>query len=499
MTLTSFIRRLSRHQQVVARAGLALLLCAIGTMVATAREFSTDVELPLFLADSSWPTLDQWWRVLSLRDYNTRVVVFGVAVLGAGAGLVGSFTLLRKRALMGDALAHASLPGIALAFMIATAMGGDGKSLTLLNVGATISGLLGVAAILWIRNQTRLKEDTALGIVLSVFFGAGVALMGLAQKQGSAAGIEGFIYGKTASMRAIDAQVIAVASIAAVLVCLVLYKELKLLCFDEGFAGSRGFRIVLLDIVLMTAVVLITIVGLQAVGLVLMIALMVIPAAAARFWTDRLSLMMLYSVCLGTIGCVTGAIVSAVFPNIPSGAMIVLVCAFFFFLSMMFGRSRGVLVRNLRRRRLNRRVERQHLLRAMYEAFEPTESGVKKFRSKESVSTAELLPMRSWNRSSLMKAIRSAEDDELMRQRGEEIFLTRFGFVEAARLTRQHRMWEMYLISYAEVATGLVDRDADDIEHVLGPEIVDQLEELLEEQELMIHVPASPHDIGGKR
>ncbi|QDT09791.1 iron chelate uptake ABC transporter family permease subunit [Planctomycetes bacterium K23_9] len=456
------------------------------------------------LADTSatWPTWQQWKRVLSLQDYNTRVVLLGVSVLGAGAGLVGSFTLLRKRALMGDALSHASLPGIAMAFIIASALGRDGKSLGYLLTGATVSGLLGVAAILWIRNKTRLKEDAALGIVLSVFFGAGIALLGIVQQMqySSAAGLESFIYGKTASMGSNDAKLIIVASAIAIVVCLGLFKELKILCFDEAFAGSRGFPIVWLDIVLMSMVVLITIVGLQAVGLILMIALMVIPAAAARFWTHELWRMSVYSVVIGTVGCVLGAVLSAVFPNLPSGAMIVLVCSFFFFLSMMFGTARGVVIRTYRRRRLNRRIARQHLLRAMYEHLEPNTigAGVKssRFESKAAVTVSELLPMRSWGWGRLLPTIRAAQEDELLRFTDDNVFFTRSGFVEAARLTRQHRLWEMYLIAYADVAPGLVDRGADDIEHVLGPEIVDQLEDLLEEQKMTVEIPESPHGIG---
>ena len=450
------------------------------------------------LADRSaqWPSWEQWRRVLLLEDYSTRVVVFGVAVLGGAAGLVGSFTLLRKRALMGDALSHASLPGIALAFVVATALGHDGKSILWLMTGATLSGLLGMAVILWVRNRTRLKEDTALGIVLSVFFGAGVAILGVVQQMetGHAAGLEGFIYGKTASMRAADAQMIVAASFVAIAICLLLYKELKLLCFDEGFAGSRGFPVVLLDVALMTSVILITIVGLQAVGLILVIALMVIPAAAARFWTNEMWRMTLYSVILGTVGSVLGATISAVFPKLPSGAMIVLVCSFFFFASMVFGRSRGVLVRSIRRRRLNLRVERQHLLRAMYEQIEPLQKS-DSFDPKTAVDFDQLLPMRSWSQKRLTKAIANEEDDELVRVRGNRNHLTRAGFVEAARLTRQHRMWEMYLIAYADIATASVDRDADDIEHVLGPDVIDQLEDLLEEQQVNFPVPASPHEL----
>jgi manganese/zinc/iron transport system permease protein len=447
--------------------------------------------------------------VLLMKDYNTRVVIFGVAVLGGASGLVGSFTLLRKRALMGDALSHASWPGITTAFLCATAFGGNGKSLPWLLLGATLSGLLGVAVILVIRNQTRLKEDAALGIVLSVFFGIGVAMKGVIQQMptGDAAGLEGFIYGKTASMGAADAQLIAAASLIVIIGCLLLFKELKLLCFDEGFAGAQGFPVVALDVALMSMVVLVTIVGLQAVGLVLVIALMVIPAAAARFWTESMWRMMLCAALLGTISSVVGGLVSALFPGLPSGAMIVLVCSVFFFVSMMVGRRRGVLIRFFRRLRLNRRVDRQHLLRAMYEQIEKAagnatvgsqRDATHRANRKTPVSIGKLLSMRSWSRRRLLLAIDRAAEDDLVRVKGESCRLTQAGYTEAARLTRQHRLWEMYLIAYAEVATANVDRDADDIEHVLAPEIIDQLEDLLDQQRVTIAVPVSPHAVPGQ-
>jgi len=189
---------------------------------------------------------------------------------------------------MGDALSHATLPGIGLAFVIANRMGADGKSLPILLCGATVTGLIGLGVVLILRHSTRLKEDTALGAVLSVFFGGGVALLGVIQqmREGHAAGLESFIYGKTASMGFRDVQLIAVAALGCMAACLLLFKELKLLCFDGQFAGSRGFPAVRLDVVLMGLVVTVCIVGLQAVGLILVIALLIIPAAAARFWTE---------------------------------------------------------------------------------------------------------------------------------------------------------------------------------------------------------------------
>lgn len=451
----------------------------------------------------SWPTQAQWRRVIFLEDYNTRVVLFGVAVLGGAAGLVGSFTLLRKRALLGDALSHASWPGIALAFIVAGALGFDGKSLPVLLFGATATGLLGVGVVVLVRKQTRLKEDAGLGIALSVFFGAGMALFGVVQQMdtGHAAGLESFIYGKTASMNAYDAQLITVASCIAIVSCLLLFKELKLLCFDESFAGSRGMPVVGLDLTLMGLVVLVTIVGLQAVGLILMVALLVIPAAAARFWTEKMWNVAWLAALLGSAGGIIGGAASAVFPRLPSGAMIVLSATALFAFSMFFGTARGVLIRWKRRFDLNRRVRKQHLLRGLYELVEndqPPGYQEPQDAMAVSISMDRLLALRSWSLAQLRSTLAAAAREGLIVRRSTEvgaaeIRLTKAGYEQAARLTREHRLWELYLITHAEVAPSRVDRDADAIEHVLEPELVHELERLLDQQPVQIPVPANPH------
>ena len=322
--------------------------------------------------ETGWPTWRDLRRVVRLADHNTRVVVLGTMLLGISAGMIGSLALLRKRALMGDALSHATLPGIGLAFMLAPHVGLHGKSLPVLLAGAAISGVAGMFAILCIRNLTRLKDDAALGIVLSVFFGAGLALLGVIQQMdtGHAAGLESFIYGKTASMVAGDAWLIGLAGLACAAVCACLLKELKLLCFDEQFAASRGFPVVALDAVVMGLIVVVTIIGLQAVGLILMIAMLVMPAAAARFWTERMTRMTLVAAFLGGLSGMLGSATSAIFPGLPSGAMIVLVAALFFLASLVLGSARGVLVRFVGRLSLHARIHRQHLLRAVHEQLE---------------------------------------------------------------------------------------------------------------------------------
>lgn len=446
-----------------------------------------------------WPDRAQWLRVLTLRDYNTRVVVLGTMLLGLSAGIIGSFTLLRRRALMGDALSHATLPGVGLAFILAPALGIDGKSLPVLLCGAALSGLAGVSSILFVRNLTRLKEDAALGIVLSVYFGAGVALLSIVQQMssGHAAGLEAFIYGKTASMVASDAWLIGCAGGGCLVVTLLLFKELTLLCFDEAYAGSRGFPVTGLDIVLMALVVIVTIIGLQAVGLVLMIALLVIPAAAARFWTHNMQSMTLIAGGLGAGSGLLGAGMSAVFPRLPSGAMIVLVAGALFFFSMVAGPARGAAVRLWRRRALHVAVDRQHLLRGIYEYLEAR--GLTRPESeicRHGVTFADLLIMRSWSSARLRRQIQRSTREGLVRTAADGcLILTAAGAAAAARLVREHRLWELYLITHAEIAASQVDRSADAIEHVLDPAMIRQLEVLLQQRQAAALVVRSPHPL----
>jgi manganese/zinc/iron transport system permease protein len=483
-------------------AVVMLLLAAalLGTSAAVA-----DVHSPAHGAQRSitdrtvhWPTWQQWQRVLLLKDYNTRVVLLGTTLLGIAAGVVGNFTLLRKRALMGDALSHATLPGVCLAFMLTTLAGGDGKSLPVLLAGAAVSGVLGLAAIMFIRNATRLKEDAALGIVLSVFFGAGIALLPVAQRMeaGHSAGLEAFIYGKAASMGVLDAQLIGIAGLISTVVCVLLFKELKLLCFDEAFAGSRGYPVVFLDVVLMVLVVTVTLVGLQAVGLILMVALLVIPAAAARFWTERLGVMTTIAAAVGALSALVGAGLSAVFPRLPSGAMIVLVATAVFLFSMFFGPARGVVVRTLRQWQIEAKIQRHHLLRAIYELLEARPAASQRASAGEppAVRVSELLSMRSWSPRELSSCLRRSQSQGLVsRVSPDQVRLTPRGFKDAEKLTYDHRLWELFLTRYADVAPGQVDRAADAIEHVLDADMIAELESLLPQRTEGQGVPPSLH------
>ncbi len=442
-------------------------------------------------------------RVVSLSDYNTRIVVLATTMLGVASGLIGSFMLLRKRALMGDALSHAALPGIALAFLIAPLFRLDGKSLGVLLFGAAATGLMGMGAILMIHRWTKIKEDAAMAMVLSVFFGAGLSLLGVIQKTttGHAAGLESFIFGKTASIIASDAWLIAAVAMISILTLGLLWKELVLLCFDQPMAVTLGYPTLLLDAVLMAVVVLVTMVGLQAVGLVLIIALLVIPAAAARFWSSRMLTVTWIAALLGATSCLIGAQLSGIFPHLPSGAVIVLVATFFFVLSLFFGGENGLVTAMIRRSRLARRLDRRHVLRGIYECLEQgaprrLDRELAQYNPYAGVLLSDLQATRSWSGRRMRRELRHCEAEGLLEVEGQTVVLTAAGWAEAARLTHEHRLWELFLISYADVAPSKVDRDADRIEHVLEPAMIAELERLLQKSESDGAVMPSPHEIG---
>ena len=432
-------------------------------------------------------------ETLLLEKHNSRLVIIGVMALGAAAGLVGSFLLLRKQSLLGDALSHATLPGIGLAFAIMTSLGFSGKSLPGLILGATVTGLLGVLLVLAIRRTTRLKDDAAMGIVLSVFFGLGVTIIRMVQQipGTSAAGLEGFITGKTASMVWSDFILILLTLCLTITTTLFILKELTLLCFDSNFASTQGWPTIRLDIILMGLVTAVTVVGLQAVGLILIIAFLITPPTAARFWTNRLKHMLWLSTLIGAVSGWLGASLSALYEKLPAGSVIVLTAAVIFLFSMIFGTARGVLPRYLRHLKLQKKVGRQHLLRSTFEILENTQTGndVKNLP----IPLALLKKHRYWSKGELSKLIRQAHtEDHIERQPSGELRLSESGFGEASRITRNHRLWELYLIKHADIAPSHVDRDADMVEHLLGADIVQQLEAELELAKSTIE---SPHQI----
>ena len=273
-------------------------------------------------------------------DYTIRNVALGSAILGIVGGALGSFAVLRRQGLLGDALAHATLPGVCVAFMLTGA-----KNPAILLLGAALSAGLGALLILAVVNGTRVKQDAALGIVLSVFFGAGVVLLTYIAGSGDAgqSGLDRFIFGQAATIVREDVVTMGLLALAALVIMALLFKEFKLLSFDPAFAASLGFPVKALNVLLTALIVVAVVVGIQAVGVVLMAAMLITPAAAARQWTDRLSAMICVSAFFGAASGVTGALISASGSNLPTGPLVVLVATGILLVSLLVGRRHGFL------------------------------------------------------------------------------------------------------------------------------------------------------------
>lgn len=290
--------------------------------------------------------------LLFSAGYNTALVTVGAALLGLSAGASGTFLFLRKRALVSDAMAHATLPGIALAFMAMVALGGDGRSLPGLLAGSALSATVGLVLVQLIVRRTRLNEDAAIGAVLSVFFGFGVVLLTMIQTMASGrqAGLEGFLLGSTAGMLFEDAVIVAVGGGAAALATLALRRPMTLVAFDPQFAAASGVSVARVDVLMMALVTAVTVVGLKLVGLVLVVALLIVPAVAARFWSDRVHHVVLLAGAIGAAAGYFGAALSASAPALPTGPIIVLTLSAMFAVSLLAAPRRGVIAAALRRR-----------------------------------------------------------------------------------------------------------------------------------------------------
>lgn len=297
-------------------------------------------------------------------DYTLRTVALGAGALGIVAGALGTYAVLRRQSLLGDAISHAALPGIVLAFILTGT-----KSTLVLVLGAALAGWLGTLVVMTVVRHSRLPEDSALGIVLSVFFGAGLVLLTWVQRfpDASQAGLDRFLFGQAATMLARDVVIISSLGAIALGAVFLFWKEFKLLSFDPDFGASLGLPMRTIDILLTTFLVIAIVIGLQTVGVVLMSALVIAPAAAARQWTNSLGVMVLLAAFFGAVSGVTGAVISSAAVGVPTGPTIVLAATTLVLFSMAFAPERGLVFAAVQRRRQRQQIRTDAVLADLYD------------------------------------------------------------------------------------------------------------------------------------
>lgn len=416
---------------------------------------------------------EQALRFFTFQDASLRYALIGSILLGITCGLLGSFLVVRKMALVGDALSHAVLPGVALGFLWSQT-----KDPFVIFVGATLAGLAGTTVVSLIKQTTRLKEDAALGLVLASFFAVGICLVTMIQRlpTGNKSGIDKFLFGQAAAISAGDVRLMAVVTVLSVVLIILFYKECLVTSFDLEFARAAGFPTNLIHHGIMLLLAFSIVTALQAVGVVLVSAMLITPAAAAYLLTDRLHRMLILAALFGVIAGTLGAFMSFLGNNLPTGPFMVLGASTVFLGAFLFGPRHGVVVRWWKRRSRADRIRRENTLKSIYRVREE-----RNFEG-DGVSLRELGQLR---RESIEEA--RAQSLNLSRhglatthEDGNIIFLTPAGWQRACEIVRNHRLWELYLTNAAHYAADHVHEDAEKIEHVLGMELVRDLERRLQ-------------------
>jgi len=423
--------------------------------------------------------MEQLIDFLLFRDPNVRWVVLGVSMMCASSAIVGTFTFLRKRALIGDAISHAILPGICLAFLLT-----QQKASWILLIGAFISGWLGLQSIDTITRRTKLKADAALGIVLSTFYGFGIVLLTMIQNTGNAAqsGLDKFLFGKAAALVQEDVITFSVFSILLILIVGLFFSAFRMIIFDRDHAQTLGLPIRKLELLLSTLTVFAVAIGIQAVGVVLMAALLITPAAAARYWTHNLYLMLILATAFAVFSGILGTFVSYTFPHMPTGPWIVAVLSVVALLSIAFGRQKGVWMAMRLQRRNRTKMLLENILKCMYHL------GEKQGDFNQVYSFKALQAHRFIEDQQLKKGVRMLVHKGWIESLKEGIRFKEEGLREGKRIVRIHRLWELYLTQHMNLPPDHVHEDAEAIEHIITPELERELERQLQ------HPTIDPHN-----
>lgn len=418
-----------------------------------------------------------------LQDQTIASVVLGSVLISMVIAGVGCFSFLQKKSLIGDSIAHATLPGVCVAFLLF-----HQKDPWIMLLGAFVSGAISLHIVNVLIAHTRLKADAAIAIVLSIFFAIGLMLLSLVRKTGLSAqsGLDHFLFGKAASMVQKDIYFFLILAVLVTLYLVFSFNKLKVFVFDKEYAFSRGMNISLVSIGLSLVTVVVISAGISTVGVVMVAALLITPAAAARFWTHNLVKMILLASFFGLISGWLGALVSFLLPSMPTGPWIIVVSSMIAFLSFIFGSDKGWLKLFLNQKEYSKKVNLENALKIFFHIGERDNSFFE-WRTK-----SDLLQRRQMKEGVINKVLKQLLKDGLLLTDGKKYRLTEKGYEQSVKTIRLHRLWELYLTEKMNIAQDHVHEDAEAIEHILTPEIQVELEQLLVATDFDPHLKEIP-------
>ncbi len=431
-------------------------------------------------------------------DSILRAPTIACMLMCAASSLVGTLTFIRKRSLIGESLAHASYPGAILGALLAwggfSMRQGEGFSLLVL-LGAFLSALLGLYCIDRLEKCLKVSSDAALCFVLSAFFGVGLTVASYIQFSHTLLyqKVQVYFYGQAATMTDVHIFVYGALFLLVAGIIWAFYKEIQASSFDRGFAESIGLRMRLTDSLILLLVALAVVIGMRSVGFVLISAMLIAPAAAARQFTHHLSHMLILSVVFGGFSGFLGNYLSVELTKgssdlsfaLPTGPMIVLIASLFCLLALFLAPERGVCARYIRRFTFRYRCIQENILKSVWRAQSSSPTPYKELRSYECGAS---LVMRG--------ALRALCKEGWLVQSSGGYLLTRDGERRAARIVRLHRLWELYLAKCLGMGLERVHRSADEMEHVITPDLEKELTQLLDDpKEDPHHQPIPPSEV----
>jgi len=345
----------------------------------------------------------------------------------------------------------------------------------MLLLGAMVSGWLSVYIVDYISANSKIKPDTAIGLTLSVFFGVGVLLLTHIQHSGNAAqaGLDKFLFGKAASLVQNDVITFGIVSVLLIGTIILFFKQFSLISFDLHFAKTIGIPVRTFEVILSIITVLAVAIGIQTVGVVLMAAMLITPAAAARFWTDKLKVMIIVAAIIGGVSGLFGAFISYTAPSMPTGPWIVVVLSFIAIFSMLVAPKNGAISKNRKQKKNQRKILEDNIIKLLYKLGEK-ENDFFKNRSITKLKNFREIPEKKFLKG--LKILRRKNQVVLV---NDLWVLTEEGKKAGMRIVRIHRLWELYLTTYLRIAPDHVHEDAETIEHIITPEMELKLEHLL--------------------
>jgi len=423
--------------------------------------------------------------LIYFSDPVLRAPTIGSMLMCLAAALVGVVVFLKKESLIGEALSHAAYPGVITGILIAGIFEvSEEREIALSSlviIGAFLSAVVGLKMIYYLRRHLNIRSDSALCFILSVFFGIGLTLVSEVQfvypslyRQAQT-----YLYGQAATMTDVHIAIYGSLSVAVILVLLLFYKEIQALAFDHSYAKTLGINVKAIDTLVFLLIVLSVVIGIRSVGVVLMSAMLIAPAAAARQYTNKLYWMFILASFFGLLSAFLGNYLSVELTKsiatshrfaLPTGPMIVIVASLICFFSLMLAPERGFLLRMLRIGSFRYHCMGENLLKAIW-----------RLNESKPLTFEEIAKSQNVSRWYLYFILNRLVHQKWLQHKKDGYALTPEGRLRAARIVRLHRLWEVYLVDYLGVGAERVHRSAEEMEHIITPELEAELTLLLKD------------------